>query len=389
MGYWRRRLSGLILFIAVYLGIYGGVHVYGFIKLKQGLVFGFWPGLLVILFMVVMVAAPIMVRIAEKLGYNPIAHILAIIGFTWMGFLFVFVSALFFFDVYRCFLSIGRFVFQTYLLSITPTAGFSCVVSMLIACSVMAYGFFEALNIRLEHVTITTGKLPKGIDSLRIVQISDVHLGVLMGEMRLKRILDKVQTAAPHMLVSTGDLVDGQMDDPDRLATLFRELETPQGKYAVTGNHEYYAGLSRALDFTKKAGFVLLRGETRTLPNLIHIAGVDDPAGRSPGAAGNNSESRLLSPLSSNLFTLLLKHQPIVDKDSADHFDLQLSGHTHNGQIFPFSLLTRLFYKTHPGLTRIREGSFAYVSRGSGTWGPPARFLSPPEVTLIEIVRAR
>jgi hypothetical protein len=258
---------------------------------------------------------------------------------------------------------------------------------MLIACSVMGYGFFEALNIRLEHITITTDKLPKNLDSLRIAQISDVHLGVLVGELRLKKILDKVKTVAPHILVSTGDLVDGRMEKKDILAGMFREIETPHGKYAVTGNHEYYAGLSRSLEFTKKAGFVLLRNETRTLPHLIHIAGVDDPAGRSLGAAGNTSESRLLSALSNDLFTLLLKHQPTVNKASAEHFDLQLSGHTHNGQIFPFSLLTRLFYKLHPGLTRLRGGSSAYVSRGSGTWGPPARFLSPPEVTLIEIVR--
>ena len=371
----------------MYLSIYGGTHVYGFIKVKQGLAFEFWPGLLLVVFMTIMVAAPIMVRIAEKFGHNHIAHILAIIGFTWMGLLFVFVSALFFFDVYRFFLSIGRFVFQTYFLSITPTAGFSCTVSMLLACIVMGYGFFEARNIRLEHVTVITDKLPKDLDRLRIAQISDVHLGVLVEEKRLKRILDKVKAAKPHILVSTGDLVDGQIDNPDRLATMLREIVTPHGKYAVTGNHEYYAGLSRSLDFTKKAGFVLLQGETRTLPNSINIAGVDDPAGRSRETAGNDSEALLLSALSNNLFTLLLKHQPIVDKNAASHFDLQLSGHTHNGQIFPFSLMTRLFYKIHPGLTRLQKGSLVYVSRGSGTWGPPVRFLSPPEVTLIEIVR--
>jgi predicted MPP superfamily phosphohydrolase len=380
-------LSGLILFLAVYLSIYGGVHVYGFIKIKQGLAFGFWPGLLLLTIMVVMVAAPVMVRIAEKLGQNSVAHVLAIIGFTWMGLFFIFVSVLFFFDIYKCFLSIGRFVFQSYFLSITPTAGLVCMVSMLIACSVTAYGFFEALDIRLEHITIKTDKLPKNMDSLRIAQVSDIHLGVLVGKMRLKRILDKVKTAAPHILVSTGDLVDGQMERQDLLVAMFQEVETPHGKYAVTGNHEYYAGLSRSLAFTKKAGFVLLHNETRTLPHLIHIAGVDDPAARSLGAVGNKSESRLFSALSKDLFTLLLKHQPIVDKTSADHFDLQLSGHTHSGQIFPFSLLTRLFYKIHPGLTPLQKGSFAYVSRGSGTWGPPVRFLSPPEVTLIEIVR--
>jgi len=373
----------------VYLSIYGGTHVYGFIKVKQGLAFEFWPGLLLAVFMTIMVAAPIMVRIAEKFGHNHIAHILAIIGFTWMGLLFVFVSALFFFDVYRFFLSIGRFVFQTYFLSITPTAGLSCTVSMLLACIVMGYGFFEARNIRLEHVTVITDKLPKDLDRLRIAQISDVHLGVLVGEKRLKKILDKVKVAEPHILVSTGDLVDGQIDNPDRLATMLREIVTPHGKYAVTGNHEYYAGLSRSLDFTKKAGFVLLQGETQTLKNLLHIVGVNDPSGSSQGVVSSESEYRLLSNLSTDLFTLLLKHQPIVGKKSAGHFDLQLSGHTHNGQIFPFSLMTRLFYKIHPGLTRLQKGSFVYVSRGSGTWGPPVRFLSPPEVTLIEIVKGQ
>jgi len=258
---------------------------------------------------------------------------------------------------------------------------------MLLACIIMAYGFFEAYNIRLEHVTIITDKLPKDLDRLKIVQISDVHLGVLVGEKRLNRILDKVKTAEPHILVSTGDLVDGHMENPDKLTTMLREIVTPQGKYAVTGNHEYYSGLSRSLDFLKQAGFVTLQREVKTLPNLIHIAGVDDPAGKSQEADDNNSESLLLSNLSTNLFTFLLKHQPVIDQNAVNHFDLQLSGHTHNGQIFPFNLLTRLFYKLHPGLTRLQGGAFAYVSRGSGTWGPPARFLSPPEVALIEIVK--
>ncbi|MBW2514566.1 MAG: metallophosphoesterase [Deltaproteobacteria bacterium] len=375
------------MFLVIYLSVYGGTHFYAFVKLKNGLSLNAWASACLAVFMGVMVLAPILMRLAERHGNELIARGMAYVGFIWMGLLFVFVSVLFFFDIYRFFLSIGRFVFHTYLLSITPTAGFVCGVSLLTACSVMAYGFFEALNIRLEHVSITTDKLPNNLDNLKIAQISDIHLGVMVGERRLKKILDKVRAAAPHILVSTGDLVDGRMENPDILAGMLREIETPLGKYAVTGNHEYYSGLSRALDFTQNAGFVLLRGETRTLSNSIHIAGVDDPAGKSRGTAGSHSESRLLSTLSSDLFILLLKHQPLVDNNSAPRFDLQLSGHTHNGQIFPFSLLTRLFYKTHPGLNRLPAGSFAYVSRGSGTWGPPARFLSPPEVTLIEIVR--
>jgi len=378
-------LSGLILFIAVYLSIYGGAHVYGFIKIKQGLTFGFWPGLLLGVFLMLMVIAPIMVRIAEKYSFNHIATVLAMIGFTWMGLLFVFVSALFFFDVYRFLLSIGRFLFQTHFLSITPTASFSCVMSMLIACGVMGYGFFEALDIRLEHVTVTTDKLPKNLDRLRIAQISDVHLGVMVGEKRLKKILDKVKEVEPHILVSTGDLVDGRMEKQDTLAAMFREIDTPHGKYAVTGNHEYYAGLSRSLDFTKKAGFVLLQGETQTLANLIHITGVDDPAGRYQERPGNDSEYQALSTLSTDLFTLLLKHQPIVDKNSSRHFDLQISGHTHGGQFFPWNLFVGLDQPYIVGLHKYKDTQI-YVSRGTGYWGPPLRLGSPSEITLLTLI---
>jgi len=119
------------------------------------------------------------------------------------------------------------------------------------------------------------------------------------------------------------------------------------------------------------------------------IAGMDDLTANRYDLHGDFFEHQMLSRIPEDRFVLLLKHRPLLNETSQGLFDLQLSGHTHKGQIFPFSLLTRLFYHIHPGLTRLREGSFAYVSRGSGTWGPPVRFLSPPEVTLIEIVKAR
>jgi len=94
----------------------------------------------------------------------------------------------------------------------------------------------------------------------------------------------------------------------------------------------------------------------------------------------------LLKGLPKNRFTLFLKHQPIVSKESLDLFDLQLSGHTHKGQIFPFSLMTKLAYHMHTGLSELNQNTLLYVSRGSGTWGPPIRFLAPPEVTIIDLV---
>ncbi len=128
----------------------------------------------------------------------------------------------------------------------------------------------------------------------------------------------------------------------------------------------------------------MLRGEGLTIHGIINIAGVDDPAGKY-FQVREISEKIILPGLPSHLFTVLLKHQPVIDKEALGLFHLQLSGHTHKGQIYPFRYLTRLVFPLYTGYHRLSENTHLYVSRGSGTWGPPIRFLAPPEVTLIEL----
>jgi predicted MPP superfamily phosphohydrolase len=234
-------------------------------------------------------------------------------------------------------------------------------------------------------LTIRSHKVPAAYSPLKIVQISDVHLGLIVREGRLKRILKKVAAENPDVVVSTGDLVDGQVCELNGLAGLLNEIRPRYGKFAVTGNHEFYAGFDNAKCFTENAGFTLLRGESTSAAGIT-IAGVDDPAGRFYGLK-NISETELLSPLPRNKFVLLLKHRPLVDKKAVGLFDLQLSGHIHKGQIFPFTLLTALYYPLTSGRLDLPDKSVMYVSRGSGTWGPPVRFLAPPEVTAIELIR--
>ena len=134
-----------------------------------------------------------------------------------------------------------------------------------LSAAITVYGYFQALDIQTTHLTLKSHKIPKEMGKLTIAQISDVHLGLIVGERRLERILAKVKAAEPDILVSTGDLVDGQPDNITDLAELFRNTKTKYGAFAVTGNHEYYAGLKRSLDFTQKAGFQLLRGEGVTV----------------------------------------------------------------------------------------------------------------------------
>jgi predicted MPP superfamily phosphohydrolase len=375
----------MFIFLLIYLSIYGGIHFYAFLKLKRGFVLGLPTYPILAIFMILMVVSPIFVRISERNGYEALARGLAYVGFTWMGLIFIFVSASFFFDIYRMLHFLARMLTQSPLAGFTLSLKKFCTLAIILSLAVVIYGYFEALHIRTERVTVKTSKIPEKIGRFRVVQISDVHLGLIVGKSRLKRILRQVKDARPDILVSTGDLVDGQMDDLETLTDIFQNIPTRYGKFAITGNHEFYAGIDRALAFTEKAGFTVLRGEGITVSNFLNIAGVDDPARGSYDPDRAVSEKAPFEKLPREKFTLFLKHQPVISSESIGMFDLQLSGHTHKGQIFPFNLVTKLCYPMHTGISKVNGNALLYVSRGSGTWGPPVRFLSPPEVTIIDI----
>jgi predicted MPP superfamily phosphohydrolase len=377
---------GFILFISVFTTLYSSVHFYAFLKARRALSLGGVAGALLALFMLFMIFSPVMVRVSENLGFERSAKTMAYIGYTWMGLLFLFVSASLFLDGVSLIAYLAR-ALTSKPLSILVLSGRQAFFGALIAAVLAGvYGSFEAWQIRTEHITIRTAKLAETEGPIRIAQISDVHLGVIVREARLERILQKVKEASPDVFVSTGDLVDGQTDNLTQAAVMFREINPRLGKFAITGNHEFYAGIKLSLDFMKQAGFTVLRGQGMTVSGVLNIAGVDDPAGRGFYAVKEGSERSLLSGLRRDKFTLLLKHRPVVNKDVLGLFDLQLSGHAHKGQIFPFTIFVRLFFPMISGLYHLPSGSSLYVSRGSGTWGPPIRFLSPPEVTVIDIV---
>ena len=378
----------MLLFMTIFFLLYGGMHLYVFLKAKVAFGFGSGASIGIGLFMLAMVCAPLIVRFIERLELEIPARLASYIGYTWMGIIFLFFSVSLCIDIYRLFVYLIEVLSKKDLSVIVPSARIAFYMPLLLSVSIAIYGYFEAQNIRAQKVTVKTAKIPGKIGRLRIVQISDVHLGLIVRARRLQRILEEAKKAEPDILVSTGDLVDGQVCSIAGLSELFKEIRPKYGKFAVIGNHEYYAGLDYSLNFTKKAGFRILRNEGITIEGIVNIAGVDDPAGKGYGIDSNVSEWELLSTFPQEKFTILLKHRPTVDKSAIGLFDLQLSGHAHKGQIFPFSLLTWLYYRhtVHAGTLRLVNNSYLYVSRGAGTWGPPMRFLSPPEVSVIELI---
>jgi predicted MPP superfamily phosphohydrolase len=379
----------LRLFIAFFFLVYGLMHVYAFSKARTALSLSFASGICLAAFMLVMILAPFIINISERQGYELFARGMSYVGYLWMGGLLLFITASLLFDMYRLLVHASAYILKKDLAVMVFPAGYSFFIPLLLSIAISFYGYFEAKNIHTEHLIVRTSKLPDNISRFRIVQISDVHLGLIVREERLKNIVRIIKEAKPDMLISTGDLVDGQMNKLEGLAEMLQDIKPEYGKFAVTGNHEFYAGLGQALSFTKKAGFKMLRGKEVSIDGIINIAGVDDSTFYAAGLSEKVSEKGLLAGLDHNKFTLFLKHRPIIDDDSIGLFDLQLSGHTHKGQIFPFSIVTKMFFPHQSGMFNLLKNSILYVSRGTGTWGPPIRFLSPPEVTVVDLVNQR
>jgi predicted MPP superfamily phosphohydrolase len=376
------------LFLLSFFLIYGGTHLYFFLKVKAALSPGIPFSLFLALFLLLMVLTPVLVRVLEKQYLEAFARFAAYTGYLWMGFIFLFFSASLAIDIYHGLLHGTGFFFRRDFSALFLANRTALILPLAWGMGTALYGTFEARDIRIERVVIHTAKIPAAVGKLTIVQISDVHLGLIIRQERLKRIIVEINGASPDLLVSTGDLVDGQINRMTGLAELLQDIRPRFGKFAVAGNHEAYAGLLQAVDFTERAGFKVLRNEGSTAGGLINVVGVDDPTIESITHFRPAPEKALLSKVPSDGFTLLLKHRPAVNPESLGLFDLQLSGHVHKGQIFPFNLLTHLFYPVRTGFSICPQNSALYVSRGAGTWGPPIRFLAPPEVTVIELIPA-
>jgi hypothetical protein len=366
----------LLSFMSIALLIYGSMHLYAFGKVWMALPHSFALALALTLAGIALTCSPLLVWYMERQGWHGATVATAWVSYTWMGFLFLFFCIGLVFDLAHALAALLHFKWPLSDALAFRAAG-------LLSLAALGYGSIEARQIQVEEINITTPRLASG--RVTIAQISDLHLGMMMGDAFLERVIARLREIKPDIVVATGDIVDAQGDDLDALARRFQTYTPPLGAYAVIGNHEHYVGLENSLHFLRSAGFTVLRGESAKAGGII-LVGVDDPGTRDPDQPARLDTRKALAAVSANDFVVLLKHQPVIDADTP--FSLQLSGHIHGGQIFPFVYLTRLVYGVHTGLTELADGRLLYVSRGAGTWGPPIRLFAPPEIALITITSA-
>jgi predicted MPP superfamily phosphohydrolase len=259
----------------------------------------------------------------------------------------------------------------------------AAIFAGLTAAGVSGYGIRSALGPpQLDRVAIPLAKLPRTMDGMRIALVSDIHLGPLRGRGHAERIVDMINEMDADLVAVVGDLVDGSVEELGAAAAPLQRLRARRGAYFVTGNHEYYSGYREWVDEVARLGLRPLRNERLEIEGL-DLAGVNDVTGAEHHDAPDFPKT--FDGRDTSRPVVLLAHQPVQARDAAKYgVDLQLSGHTHGGQMVPWSLLVRLEQPILSGLGTV-DGTKVYVTNGAGFWGPPVRVGAPPQVTLVEL----
>jgi predicted MPP superfamily phosphohydrolase len=263
----------------------------------------------------------------------------------------------------------------------------AAIFAGLTATGITGYGVRTALGgPRLDRVQIPLGKLPRVMDGTRIAVVSDIHLGPLTGKNHARRIVDMINSTDPDVVAIVGDLVDGTVAELGPGAAALADIRGRHGAYFVTGNHEYYSGYQQWLAEVTRLGVRPLRNERLEIPvrgGVLDLAGVNDVGGEAYGDGPDFAKA--LAGRDPSRPVVLMAHQPVQAFEAARHgVDLQVSGHTHGGQLAPFNLLVRLQQPVISGLGTV-DGLPVYVTNGAGFWGPPVRVGAPPQVSLLEL----
>ena len=363
--------------------IFASCHAYLFFRMRVAFGGGWWQ-LPVILGFCLMTAAYMTRRMPPDFISPALFYWVTM---TWAGLLLITTTCVLTLDLSRVLVLMWDFATDQNLrafLRLPRTLPIVLCISLLLA----GYAFYTAYAVPAAYLSIQTPKLAPGAKPIRIALMTDVHLSHIVGPERLDRMLEVVRREKPDLLLLGGDIVDRDMLRSEAETALFRDA-MPQGTvYAILGNHEVYAGLDNSLSFYKNAGIPLLRNEAVSTHGIT-IVGVDDPmvAGGSQDALYAR-EKALLREQDQTRFTLLLRHRPGTPERAAGLFDLQLSGHTHGGQIWPGQLFVRFSGQPGHGLHTVtgEDGTSSfYVSNGTGFWGPPMRLFATPEVTIITL----
>ena len=381
------RISPFIIFFSIVLTIYGLLNYYIF----RHAIHAFpspskYVGLFTTLFIFLVVSYPVG-RILERVWQSWISDMFTWVGAFWLAAMLYFFLIVLVVDIISL---IGWIIPSLPSFLVHPTAELKAIylyASIGVVGLVLIGGHINALNPRIRVIDIETGKKAVGMKEVSIVMASDIHLGTIIGPRRVSKLVNTINGLKPDMVLLAGDVVDEDLKPVIRqnLGESLRKITAPLGVYAITGNHEYIGGAEAACKYLEEHGITMLRDKVVSIKGMFYLAGREDRSRNSFAGRQRMTLDSLLNGLDRERPIVLMDHQPFkLNEAEKQNVTLQLSGHTHNGQLWPLNYIIDAIYELGMGFKKIGNTNF-YVSPGYGSWGPPVRTGHRPEIALIRL----
>ena len=376
----------MILFFLIFFGLHSLVNFYiglrGFQALEAAPQLRIW----FVLFMVLMVVAYPLGRMWEKSWYHPLPITLHWIGAFWFAVMLYATLTLVVIDLARVINHFWPF-FHTLSENYIILKGYAFLGVTILILAVVGFGHYNAWHPQTTKMDIVINKSASPIKSLRIVAVSDVHLGTIIGPRKTEQLVQSINALKPDLVLFAGDVVDEDVKPviKQNLGECLQRIEAPMGVYACTGNHEYIGGGDPSIHYLEQNGITVLRDSVALINDAFYLVGREDLQKKFSTHENRASLEDLLKGLDFSKPIIMLDHQPYALNEVVEAgVDLQISGHTHHGQLWPLGYVTQKIFEVSRGYKKKGDAHF-YVSTGYGTWGPPVRTGNRPEIVLFQL----
>ena len=376
-----------LIFFSIFFSVYFLTNYYIYIRGLQAFTFSPLLKMIYVKLFIILALSYIAGRILERITVCRITDFLTWIGSYWLALMVYFLLMVVLIDIIRVADHFLHFLPAIIRVNPAQTNFILGMVSIGIVFIIVVAGRINAVNPHVREISIDLPKKVNDGKDITIAMASDIHLGTVVGQKHLRHMIRMIDEIKPDLILFAGDVLDedpGSLIQKD-LGQCLKELHAPLGVYAITGNHEYIGGVTKAVEYLESHNITIFRDSVLTLPNGITIIGREDIDSRRFNDKQRKSISELIKNINPNSPTILMDHQPSNLNDAIDNnIDLQLSGHTHHGQLWPFNYITSKLFRVSYGYENI-QNTHIYVSCGFGSWGPPIRTTARPEIVKIVI----
>jgi predicted MPP superfamily phosphohydrolase len=380
------KTTALILFFTVFFIINGLISFYIYTRGMQAIPANFrFRGTCSVVFWIIALSF-IAGRILEKVLPSPVAEFIIGIGSIWLGAMLYLFLIVVFLDLVRLVNHFLPLLPASIMNNYPKTKSITLMSALALVALLLFGGWVNSTIPRVKHLSLFIPKKAHSIKGLNVVMASDIHLGTMVGRSRIDTIVSKINKLNPDIVLLPGDIVDEDLAPviKQNLGDSIKNIHSRFGTYAVTGNHEFIGGVEEACAYLTAHGITMLRDRSIEIMDSFFIVGREDRAVSRTGhkRKGLNELMRTVDP---ELPIILMDHQPFALEEAVQHgIDLQLSGHTHYGQLWPLNYVVKSIYEVSWGYKRISKTHF-YISSGVGTWGPPMRIGNYPEIVQIQL----